>query len=117
MAYHATGKATTLATAPIVSNVFRLKPASDLQPFNLLLRGTNFQINVWKALVAIPRGRVLSYQDIAAYLGKPMAYRAVAKAIAINPVAYLIPYHRIINGTGRIHKYHWGSARKKVILG
>lgn len=105
------------ATAPIVRDIFSLKPASDSRPFNLLLRGTNFQINVWKALVSIPRGRVLSYRDVAAYLGNPSAYRAVANAVAVNPVAFLIPCHRVIAGTGRIHKYRWGSARKKAILG
>ncbi len=105
------------ATAAIVRRVFDVKAAVPPRPFNLLLRGTNFQINVWRALVTIPRGRFLSYQDVAAYLGKPAAYRAVANAIAVNPVAYLIPCHRVIAGTGKIHKYHWGAARKKAILG
>ncbi len=105
------------STAPIVDDIFSLKPASDSRPFNLLLRGTNFQINVWKALVTIPRGRVLSYRDIAAHLGKPTSHRAVANAIAINPVAYLIPCHRVIRGTGEISKYRWGSCRKNAILG
>jgi len=104
-------------TAPIAQGIFSLAPNAPPRPFNLLLRGTNFQINVWKALLTIPRGRVLSYRDIAAYLGKPSASRAVANAIAINPVAYLIPCHRVIAGTGRIHKYCWGAARKKAMLG
>ena len=60
---------------------------------------------------------VLSYQDIAEYIGRPKAFRAVASAIAINPVAYLIPCHRAISKSGKIHQYRWGSSRKKAIVG
>jgi AraC family transcriptional regulator of adaptative response/methylated-DNA-[protein]-cysteine methyltransferase len=81
------------------------------------LQGTNFQINVWKALLRIPEGWVVSYGDIAAYLGKPTAFRAVANAVALNPVGYLIPCHRVIAKSGSIHRYRWGSVRKKAILG
>jgi len=88
-----------------------------MRPFNLHLKGTNFQINVWKALLSIPEGWVVSYQDIASYIGHPKAFRAVANAIAINPVAYLIPCHRVIAKSGKIHQYRWGSARKKAIIG
>ncbi len=87
------------------------------KPFNLLIKGTNFQINVWKALLNIPEGNVVSYQDIASLIGDPKAYRAVANAVAINPVAFLIPCHRVISKSGKIHQYRWGSARKKAIIG
>ena len=60
---------------------------------------------------------MVSYQDIAAYLGKPQSTRAVANAIAINPIAYLIPCHRVITKEGNIHHYRWGTARKKAIVG
>ena len=59
----------------------------------------------------------MSYQDIAALIGRPKSFRAVANAIAINPVGYLIPCHRVIAKSGKIHRYRWGSARKKAILG
>jgi AraC family transcriptional regulator of adaptative response/methylated-DNA-[protein]-cysteine methyltransferase len=104
-------------TAPMVNEIFGLKRGETSRPFNLLLRGTNFQINVWKALIAIPRGRVLSYRDVAAYLGRPAAQRSVASAIALNPISFLIPCHRVIASTGDFGKYHWGETRKKAILG
>lgn len=101
----------------IVKNVFRIDQNKHSHPFNLQIKGTNFQINVWKALLNIPKGWVVSYQDIASYIGHPKAFRAVANAVAINPVAYLIPCHRVISKTGNIHKYRWGSARKKALIG
>jgi len=67
--------------------------------------------------LTLPRGIVMSYQDIAALIGRPKSFRAVANAIAINPVGYLIPCHRVIAKSGKIHRYRWGSARKKAILG
>jgi AraC family transcriptional regulator of adaptative response/methylated-DNA-[protein]-cysteine methyltransferase len=82
-----------------------------------LLKGTNFQVNVWQALLVIPRGAVVSYQDVAAYIGQPNATRAVANAIAHNPIGYLIPCHRVIRKDGTIHGYQWGRERKQAILG
>jgi len=102
---------------PIVKDIFNPDHPRDATPFNLHLKGTNFQVNVWKALLRIPEGWVVSYRDIAAYLGRPKAFRAVANAIAINPVGYLIPCHRVIAKSGDIHRYRWGSARKKALLG
>ena len=74
-------------------------------------------MNVWRALLSIPEGWVVAYQDIASHIGHPKAFRAVANAIAINPVAYLIPCHRVIAKSGKIHQYRWGSARKKALIG
>ncbi len=102
---------------PLVNRIFNLDQADESRPFNILIKGTNFQINVWKALLQIPSGNVVSYKDIAAYIGRPKAFRAVASAIAINPVAYLIPCHRVIAKSGKIHQYRWGSLRKKAIVG
>ena len=82
------------AVCPIVNDIFRIDHQKIPHPFNLQIKGTNFQIHVWKALLNIPKGCVVSYQDIASYIGHPKAFRAVANAIAINPVAYLIPCHR-----------------------
>jgi AraC family transcriptional regulator of adaptative response/methylated-DNA-[protein]-cysteine methyltransferase len=101
----------------IVNEIFKKDPQKRSHPFNLQIRGTNFQINVWKALLNIPKGCVVSYQNIASYICRPTAFRAVANAIAINPVAYLIPCHRVIAKSGKIHHYRWGSARKKALIG
>jgi AraC family transcriptional regulator of adaptative response/methylated-DNA-[protein]-cysteine methyltransferase len=67
--------------------------------------------------MAIPSGAIVCYQDIARYLGKPTASRAVGHAIARNPISYLIPCHRVITKMGYAHRYRWGTARKKAILG
>jgi len=101
----------------VAKSIFRIGQTKNMRPFNLYLKGTNFQINVWKALLSIPEGWVVSYQDIASYIGHPKAFRAVANAIAINPVAFLIPCHRVIAKSGKIHQYRWGSARKKALIG
>ena len=85
-------------------------------PVALHLQGTNVQVKVWQALLNIPRGKIASYEDIARTIGKPKAVRAVANAVAHNPVAYLIPCHRVIRKTGAVGGYRWGSARKKAIL-
>ena len=85
-------------------------------PLHLLLRGTNFQIKVWEALLCIPPGNVASYEDVARLIGAPRATRAVASAIAQNPVGYLIPCHRVIRKTGVIGDYRWGAARKQALL-
>jgi AraC family transcriptional regulator of adaptative response/methylated-DNA-[protein]-cysteine methyltransferase len=105
------------AVCPIVHSIFRIDHQKRARPFNLQIKGTNFQINVWKALLNIPRGCVVSYQDIASYIGHPRAFRAVANAIAINPIAYLIPCHRVIAKSGKIHQYRWGASRKKALIG
>lgn len=101
----------------IAQRIFAHDRSHQPGPFNLHLKGTNFQVNVWKALLRIPEGWVVSYQDIAAFIGRPKAFRAVASAIAINPVAYLIPCHRVIAKSGKLHRYRWGSARKKAFIG
>jgi len=104
-------------TRPVVRRLFAAPPSPDGRPFHLLLQGTNFQVNVWRALLTLPRSLVVSYEDVAAYLGNPRAYRAVAGAVAVNPVAFLIPCHRVIAKSGSIHRYRWGAPRKKAILG
>lgn len=103
-------------TQPLIDSIFSPIPPDRRRPFHLLLRGTNFQVRVWEALLQIPPGALLSYQDVAALLGMPGGARAVGGAVAVNPVAYLIPCHRVINKTGRLHRYRWGSARKKAMV-
>jgi AraC family transcriptional regulator of adaptative response/methylated-DNA-[protein]-cysteine methyltransferase len=106
-----------LQTQEIVSRLFSSLPDKQSRPFHLLVKGTNFQINVWRALLAIPAGAMVSYQDVAAFIGKPNATRAVANAIAHNHVGYLIPCHRVIRKSGDMQGYRWGTTRKRAILG
>lgn len=98
-------------TAKRLQQVFRKKNQK------LLIKGTPFQIKVWQALLDIPRGSIATYEAIAEHIGQPGAHRAVASAIAKNPVGYLIPCHRVIRKMGVTGGYRWGEARKKAILG
>lgn len=86
------------------------------EKMNLFVKGTNFQINVWKAILNIRSGEISTYSDIATLIGKPTAVRAVATAIGSNHVGFLIPCHRVISKSAAIGGYRWGIDRKKVIL-
>ncbi len=86
------------------------------EKIDLYVKGTNFQINVWKALLNIKEGEVFTYSDIAELLGKPKSVRAVATAIASNHIGYLIPCHRVISKTAAMGGYRWGIPRKKILL-
>lgn len=76
------------------------------------LRGTPFQLKVWNALLKIPRGKVVSYGDLAEKLGQPGAARAVGSAIAANHVGFLVPCHRVVRASGDTGQYRWGATRK-----
>lgn len=82
----------------------------------IILYGTEFQRQVWQALLKIPRGRLVSYEYLAKYLGKSTAIRAVASAVANNPIAYLIPCHRVIRKTGEFGEYRWGREMKRRLI-
>lgn len=84
--------------------------------YNLLVKGTNFQVNVWKALLNLPNGVVTTYQDMANLIEKPKAVRAVASAIGKNHIGYLIPCHRVIAKSGAMSGYRWGVMRKKILI-
>lgn len=88
--------------------------AGDRPPLHV--RGTNFQVRVWEALLRIPTGHVATYGDVAEELGRPRAVRAVAGAIARNRIAYLIPCHRVIRKVGGTGGYRWGTDRKRAML-
>ncbi|NDV19961.1 methylated-DNA--[protein]-cysteine S-methyltransferase [Pseudodesulfovibrio sp. JC047] len=105
------------AISLVLDQVFNRDAHDASRSLNLVVKGTNFQVNVWKALLAIQEGAVVSYQDVATSIGKPKAFRAVASAIARNPIGYLIPCHRVISKAGRIHHYRWGHARKSAMVG
>jgi AraC family transcriptional regulator, regulatory protein of adaptative response / methylated-DNA-[protein]-cysteine methyltransferase len=102
-------------TAGTVERIFSI-PLADPRPVSLFVKGTNFQIKVWEALLKIPKGGVVSYETIAARIGQPAAVRAVGSAVASNPVSFLIPCHRVIRKFGDFGNYQGGPARKKVLL-
>lgn len=87
------------------------------RPLGLWLKGTNFQVQVWQALLRIPEGAVLTYSRLADHLGQPGAARAVGNAVGKNPLAWVIPCHRVIRETGALGDYRWGEERKRVMLG
>lgn len=89
----------------------------DPDTIKLHLRGTDFQLKVWEALLKIPAGKLTTYSGIAGRIGNAKASRAVGTALANNPVAYLIPCHRVIKKAGDIGEYRWGSTRKTAIIG
>lgn len=102
-------------TLPTSRKIF--EPATQgADSLNLLVRGTNFQVQVWRALLRIPEGQVTSYSAIARWIGKPGASRAVGSAVGSNPVSWLIPCHRVLRNDGALGGYHWGETRKSALL-
>jgi AraC family transcriptional regulator of adaptative response/methylated-DNA-[protein]-cysteine methyltransferase len=95
---------------------FALGRNSNTTPPKLFAMGTNFQIKVRESLMRIPWGGVVSYQDVARAIGQPKAARAIGSAVGANPIAMLIPCHRVILKSGAIHNYRWGVERKRAIL-
>lgn len=85
-------------------------------PLPLHLRGTNFQLKVWHALLSVPPGRLTTYAQIAQSIDAPTANRAVGAAVGRNPIAFVVPCHRVIRGSGAIGEYHWGACKKHAIL-
>lgn len=102
------------ATEKICRQIFYTPHRS---PVTLHIKGTNFQIQVWQALLKIPLGGLSTYQGLAKSLGRPTAARAVGNAVGCNPVGYLIPCHRVIRSSGETGGYRWGVERKTVLLG
>lgn len=102
------------ALAGTIKSLFAETPTG--QPLHLLLRGTNFQIKVWEALLKIPAGEVVSYGTLARMTSNPRAQRAVGTALAHNRIALLIPCHRVIRESGEVGQYRWGSERKSALL-
>jgi AraC family transcriptional regulator of adaptative response/methylated-DNA-[protein]-cysteine methyltransferase len=93
------------------------KDWKNLDKIKLHLKGTDFQLKVWEALLKIPMGKLSTYGDIAGQLQLPRASRAVGSAVGNNPVAFLIPCHRVIQSSGAFGQYHWGSNRKTAMIG
>ena len=105
------------ATAGLAESIFPFSGQEQPAPVYLHVRGTNFQIRVWEALLKIPLGKAVTYEDIARHLGMPRAARAVGNAVGANPIPFLIPCHRVIRKTGIFGNYGAGPARKKAMLG
>lgn len=104
------------ATAPLVEPIFDLSHRPS-QSLHLHLRGTNFQLKVWEALLRVQPGAVTTYSQIAKVIGQPGASRAVGSAVGANPIPVVIPCHRVIRRLGEFGEYRYGSARKKALLG
>ena len=101
------------STKPLVGQIF---DASARGRLNLHLRGTNFQLKVWEALLQIPAGMATTYEGLAERIGHPAASRAVGSAVGHNPIAVLIPCHRVIRKVGEFGNYRYGSTRKMALL-
>jgi len=114
--HFATIQQDAIATENYLNKIFQ-PHLSTLGKLPLLVQGTNFQLKVWEALLAIPQGSVTTYQQIAESIGNPRAVRAVGTAVGDNPIAYLIPCHRVIRKEGLLGEYRWGSTRKKALIG
>lgn len=104
-------------TLTFVHSIFNRKDAEAPRKLHLFVKGTNFQIKVWEALLRIPMGDVTTYQGIAQQIQSPKAMQAVGSAVGSNHIAYLIPCHRVIRKDGILGEYRWSSTRKKSIIG
>jgi AraC family transcriptional regulator of adaptative response/methylated-DNA-[protein]-cysteine methyltransferase len=102
------------ATASWVEQAFNLDDLGK-KPLPLLIRGTNFQIKVWEALLRIPFGQLVTYQDVATAIDNPKAVRAVGSAVGKNNISWLIPCHRVILSSGVMHNYRWGVRQKEIL--
>ncbi|WP_225875290.1 methylated-DNA--[protein]-cysteine S-methyltransferase [[Limnothrix rosea] IAM M-220] len=115
------GKNTELHHTPeaiqnLGDRLFSRNATSDPHNFNIYLKGTDFQLRVWQALLNIPYGQTSTYQNLAATIGQPKAMRAVGNAVGRNPVSYVVPCHRILRTSGEIGGYRWGVERKIAML-
>jgi AraC family transcriptional regulator of adaptative response/methylated-DNA-[protein]-cysteine methyltransferase len=103
------------ATASLLREIFTMRDTG--QPIHLLLKGTHFQLKVWLALLKVPLGQLTTYARLAQQIEQPQGVRAVGSAVAKNPIAFLIPCHRVIRKSGEIHHYRWGTERKHALIG
>jgi AraC family transcriptional regulator of adaptative response/methylated-DNA-[protein]-cysteine methyltransferase len=104
-------------TAPIAQRVFDSKQWRAQQPLRVVLIGTDWEVRVWQALLQIPMGRLTTYSGLAGKVCNPTAARAVGAAVGKNPIAFVVPCHRVIGKAGTLTGYHWGLTRKRAMLG
>ena len=101
---------------PFIHQIFNFSADNEPAPLHLYVQGTNFQIKVWEALLKIPIGKAVTYEDIARHIGLPKAARAVGNAVGKNPIPFLIPCHRVICSNGKIGGFAFGTKNKIKIL-
>lgn len=106
-----------LRTVEVIQSVFGDHDPMAPKKLHLFVKGTNFQIKVWEALLRLPLGAVTTYQGIAEQINNPKAMQAVGSAVGSNHIAYLIPCHRVIRKDGILGEYRWSAMRKKSIIG
>ncbi|MEK6781989.1 MAG: methylated-DNA--[protein]-cysteine S-methyltransferase [Bacteroidota bacterium] len=104
-------------TDSFIDQIFNRGGAGAQSKLHIFVKGTNFQIKVWEALLKIPMGGVTTYQGVAESILNPKAMQAVGSAVGSNHIAYLIPCHRVIRKDGILGEYRWNSTRKKSIIG
>ncbi len=104
-------------TLKLIRRIFDFTPSKNSAPLHLHVKGTNFQIKVWEALLKIPLGKAVTYEDVARHIDMPKASRAVGNAVGQNPIPFLIPCHRVIKKMGVFGNYGGGKERKKAMLG
>jgi AraC family transcriptional regulator, regulatory protein of adaptative response / methylated-DNA-[protein]-cysteine methyltransferase len=102
--------------AGLARQVFARRTESEAPRLRAFVRGTAFQVRVWRALLRVRSGTLVSYRRLAEAIGHPAAARAVGSAVGANPLAYLIPCHRVIRETGAVGEYRWGPLRKRAML-
>jgi AraC family transcriptional regulator of adaptative response/methylated-DNA-[protein]-cysteine methyltransferase len=105
------------ATAPLARRIFDAKLWRADRPLRIVLIGTDFEVRVWETLLKVPLGYATTYSDLAAKAGSPKAARAVGAAVGKNPLAFVVPCHRVIGKAGDLTGYHWGLSRKRAMLG
>jgi AraC family transcriptional regulator of adaptative response/methylated-DNA-[protein]-cysteine methyltransferase len=104
-------------TAPVAQRIFDSSRWRPSEPLRVVLIGTDWEVRVWDALLHIPMGRVATYSGIAQNICTPTAARAVGAAVGKNPLAFVVPCHRVIGKAGDLTGYHWGLTRKRAMLG
>jgi AraC family transcriptional regulator of adaptative response/methylated-DNA-[protein]-cysteine methyltransferase len=104
-------------TASLARRAFDSERWRPDQPLRVVMIGGDFEMRVWETLLSVPFGRMTTYGDIAAKLGKPTAARAVGTAVGRNPISFVVPCHRVLGRSGALTGYHWGLARKQAIIG
>ena len=104
-------------TALLARRIFDPKLWRAEVPLQLVLIGTDFEVRVWEALLKVPMGRLTTYSDLAAKVCSAKAARAVGAAVGKNPIAFVVPCHRVVGRSGSLTGYHWGLTRKRAMLG
>lgn len=105
------------ATQSYAQQIFKPDAWQADNPIRLVLIGTDFQVEVWQALLDIPMGKATTYSSIANQIGRPKASRAVGAAVGANPISFVVPCHRALGKSGALTGYHWGITRKRAMLG